>query len=171
MQSRFCKACQQTIRPFPRLLHQLLVMYALLLTLHILGATVWTGGHLVLAFTVMPRALRAHDPRILLDFEQGYEKIGMPALALQIITGLWLAARLQPMAHWLDLQQPASHSIAHKLLLLALTALVAAHARLRVIPHLNASTLPLMAWHVRIVTLLSVLFVGVGVGFRIGGWF
>lgn len=145
--------------------------YPFVLFLHLLGATVWTGGHLILAFTVLPRSLRARDPRILLDFEQGYEKIGMPALALQIVTGLWMALQLQPFPLWGDLALPASHSIAHKLLLLALTAAIALHARLRVIPRLSPETLPLMAWHIRAVTLLSVLFVGVGAGFRIGGWF
>ena len=63
-------------------------MYSLLLLLHILAATVWTGGHLVLALTVLPRALRARDPQILLQFESGYERVGMPALLLQVLTGL-----------------------------------------------------------------------------------
>ena len=49
------------------------------------------------------------------------------------------------------------------------TALIAAHARLRVIPRLSADTLPLMAWHVAAVTLLSVGFVAVGVSLRFGG--
>ncbi len=33
-------------------------MYATILLLHILGATIWTGGHLVLAVTILPRVLR-----------------------------------------------------------------------------------------------------------------
>ena len=56
-----------------------------------------------------------------------------------------------------------------KLVLLAATLLVAAHARLRVIPTLSARTLPLMAWHVAAVTLLSVGFVLTGIAFRYGG--
>lgn len=146
-------------------------MYAVILALHVLGATIWTGGHLVLVFTVFPRALRARDPRILLDFEQGYEKIGMPALLVQVASGLWLAAQLLPPSQWFSMQTPPSHAIATKLLLLALTAGIAAHARLRVIPRLHAETLPLMAWHARAVTLLSVLFVLTGVGLRTGSWF
>ena len=59
--------------------------------------------------------------------------------------------------------------IALKLVLLLCTALIAAHARLRVIPRLSADTLPLMAWHVGAVTLLSVGFVAVGVSLRFGG--
>ncbi|HNU82460.1 MAG TPA: hypothetical protein PKO05_03380 [Thermoanaerobaculia bacterium] len=37
-------------------------MYATILLLHILGATIWTGRHLVLAVTILPRFLRARSP-------------------------------------------------------------------------------------------------------------
>ena len=51
-------------------------MYGLLLTLHILAATIWTGGHIVLSVVVLPRVLRERSPQRLLDFESVYEKIG-----------------------------------------------------------------------------------------------
>lgn len=145
-------------------------MYALMLFLHVLGATVWTGGHLVLAVTWLPRVLRERSPEQLLRFEQGYERIGMPALVLQIVTGLWMAYQMVPsVAQWLSPDTPVARAIALKLVLLLCTALIAAHARLRVIPRLSADTLPLMAWHVGAVTLLSVGFVAVGVSLRFGG--
>lgn len=145
-------------------------MYALMLFLHVLGATVWTGGHLVLALTWLPRVLRERSPEQLLRFEQGYERIGMPALVLQIVTGLWMAYQMVPsVAQWLSPDTPVARAIALKLVLLLCTALIAAHARLRVIPRLSADTLPLMAWHVGAVTLLSVSFVAVGVSLRFGG--
>ena len=145
-------------------------MYALMLFLHVLGATVWTGGHLVLAVTWLPRVLRERSPEQLLRFEQGYERIGMPALVLQIVTGLWMAYQMVPsVAQWLSPDTPVARAIALKLVLLLCTALIAAHARLRVIPRLSADTLPLMACHVGAVTLLSVGFVAVGVSLRFGG--
>ena len=145
-------------------------MYALMLFLNVLGATVWTGGHLVLALTWLPRVLRERSPEQLLRFEQGYERIGMPALVLQIVTGLWMAYQMVPsVAQWLSPDTPVARAIALKLVLLLCTALIAAHARLRVIPRLSADTLPLMAWHVGAVTLLSVSFVAVGVSLRFGG--
>ena len=145
-------------------------MYALMLFLHVLGATVWTGGHLVLALTWLPRVLRERSPEQLLRFEQGYERIGMPALVLQIVTGLWMAYQMVPsVAQWLSPDTPVARAIALKLVLLLCTALIAAHARLRVIPRLSVDTLPLMAWHVGAVTLLSVGFVAVGVSLRFGG--
>lgn len=145
-------------------------IYPYIFSLHLLAATVWTGGHLVLALTVLPRALRERNPQRLLDFEQGYEKVGMPALAIQVASGLWMALQLVP--DWEQCFSPDTaleRAVATKLVLLASTALVAAHARLRVIPSLSAATLPLMAWHVAAVTLLSVGFVLTGISFRYGG--
>lgn len=143
-------------------------MYSTALILHLLAATVWTGGHLVLASTVLPRALAARDPAILHSFEQGYEKIGIPALLIQVASGLWLAHLQLPPAQWFDLSTPSSRLIAVKLALLALTAGFAVDARLRLIPRLSAATLPAMAWHIWPVTLFAVLFVFVGAGFRLG---
>jgi uncharacterized membrane protein len=45
-------------------------MYASIVFLHVLGASVWVGGHLVLATSVLPRALKARKPEILLGFER-----------------------------------------------------------------------------------------------------
>ncbi|MBK7271345.1 MAG: hypothetical protein IPI07_18095 [Flavobacteriales bacterium] len=36
-------------------------MVFLVLVLHLLGAAVWVGGHLVLSLTVLPGALRDRD--------------------------------------------------------------------------------------------------------------
>ena len=137
--------------------------------LHVLAATVWTGGHLVLATTVLPRVLRNRSPEDLLSFESAYERIGIPSLLVQVATGLWLAHRLVPnVAHWFDLANPVSRPIAAKLVLLAMTIAFAADARLRVIPNLTEDNLSSMAWHIIPVTIISVLFVVVGVAFRTG---
>lgn len=144
--------------------------YYLLLTLHLTGAAIWTGGHLVLATTVLPRALRAKRASILLDFEQGYERIGMPALAVQIVTGLWLAHRLLGAPeNWLG-GSPLAHVVHFKLLCLAGTAALAVHAKTRVLPRLSDEPLPVMAWHIAGVTVFSVLFVLAGASARLGGF-
>lgn len=144
--------------------------YFILLLLHVLGATLWTGGHLVLATTVLPRALRAKRASILSDFEQGYEKVGMPALAVQIVTGLWLAHRLlgSP-AVWFD-ANPLARVVQFKLLCLAGTVALAIHAKTRVIPRLNDANLPVLGWHIAGVPLFSVLFVVAGASARLGGF-
>ena len=144
-------------------------MYGAFLFLHVLAATVWTGGHLVLAAAVLPRALRERSPGVLLRFESRYERIGIPALLVQVATGLWLAWQRSPdAAGWFDLDNPVARPIAAKLLLLVITMLFAIDARLRLIPKLRAENLNAMAWHIIPVTVVSVLFVAAGVSFRTG---
>jgi putative copper export protein len=146
-------------------------MYGVLLLLHVLGATVWTGGHLVLALTILPRVLRRRSPAELLAFESSYERIGLPALALQVATGLWLAHRMVPeLGRWLTFADPVARLVGVKLLLLAATVGLALNVRLRILPRLSERNLGVLAWHVAAVTLISVLFVVVGVSFRTG-WF
>lgn len=144
-------------------------MYPYVLLLHVLAATVWTGGHLVLALAVLPRVLKERSPAELLRFEAAYERIGMPALLVQLATGLWLAHRLVPdVRSWFAAENFVTRVVLLKLSLLATTALVAADARLRILPGLSPETLPAMARRIATVTLLSVLFVVAGVALRTG---
>lgn len=145
-------------------------MFGLLLTFHILAATIWTGGHIVLSVVILPRVLKERSAQRLLEFESVYEKIGMPALIIQIITGIMLAYRMIPdVSLWFDMSNPIAHGIAAKLTLLGLTFAFALDARFRVIPKLSASNLNDMALHIIPVTVFSILFVLVGVSFR-AGW-
>lgn len=147
-----------------------MALYRLLLVLHLLGAAIWVGGHLVLALAVLPRALRRRDPRIVSDFESGYERLGLPALAVQIATGLYLTQyRVPSVAAWFSAATPQSRYILLKLGLLAATLLLALHARLRVVPHLEAKNLRFLAWHIAVITLLGIGFVIAGVGLQTGG--
>ena len=144
-------------------------MYGLLLLLHILAATIWTGGHLVISIVVLPRILKERAPEQLLQFESAYEKIGMPALIIQIVTGLILAHRMLPdVGQWLHFSNPITHALAMKFILLAITIGFAMDAKFRVIPCLSDKNLTLMAWHIVPVTICSVLFVVAGVSFRTG---
>lgn len=144
-------------------------MHGILLFLHIIGATIWTGGHIVLSVVILPKALRQRSPEVLLDFEKVYEKIGMPALIVQIVTGLALSYSMLPSVKgWFDLENPLTHALVLKFVLLLITFLFALHARFRVIPNLTAGTLKLMAWHIVPVTIMSVLFVFAGVSVRTG---
>ena len=146
-------------------------MRALLLTLHVLGACVWAGGHLVLATTVLPRALVRRDARILRAFEEPFERIGIPALIIQVATGIWLAGQFVPAWRWLAFGNALEARIGVKLVLLGLTVALALHARLRLIPRLDDSDLRWLAAHIVIVTALAVALVVVGVSFETGGLF
>ncbi|MCB1668687.1 MAG: CopD family protein [Porticoccaceae bacterium] len=144
-------------------------MYEILLLLHLLAATIWTGGHIVLSTVVLPRVLKERSAEQLLKFETAYEKIGMPALIIQIITGLLMAYRILPdLTQWLDLSNPVSRILLVKIALLAITFGFALDAKLRVIPCLSEKNLVVMAWHIVPVTIISILFVIAGLSFRTG---
>lgn len=146
-------------------------MHGIALLLHVLAATIWTGGHLILALTVLPPALKEKSPSALLRFESGYERVGIPALVIQVVTGLMLAHRMLPdVSQWLAFDTPVSRLIGAKLILLALTVAFAADARLRIIPGLTSERLNALAWHIVPVTVMSLLFVVIGVSFRTG-WY
>ncbi|KKZ15347.1 MAG: copper resistance protein CopD [Candidatus Synechococcus spongiarum 142] len=145
-------------------------MAGTLLFIHLAAAAIWVGGHLVLAIGLLPEALAKRDPEPIREFERVYEQLGLPAMAIQVITGLWLARRLLPeMAAWMDWSNPVARTIDLKIACLAATLALAVHARLRVVPTLNADRLPLLGVHIIAVTTLALVFVWLGVCFRYGG--
>lgn len=140
------------------------------LFLHLLGASVWAGGHLVLLLGVLPGALRGREVEPVRAFERLYERVGLPALLLQIITGIWLAGQWLPYSHWFG-SSPIAQLVQAKLILLGFTAALGAHARLALIPKLDPQRLPQLAVHIVLITLIAVAFVWVGTGFRFGRLF
>ena len=66
-------------------------MSGILLFLHIISATVCNEGHLFLSLAILPRAFKEQSTEELKQFESAYERVGIPALLIQVITELWLA--------------------------------------------------------------------------------
>lgn len=42
----------------------------LLLVIHLIGASIWVGGHLFLSLRILPEVLKKRNPEILLSFEK-----------------------------------------------------------------------------------------------------
>lgn len=137
-----------------------------LVLFHVLGATVWAGGHLILSIGFLPEALKAKDITIILNFEKRYERIGIPALGVQVITGIWMALLFVPFHDWWHLSTSHHILLWTKLGLLVSTIGLAIHARFFIIPKLTADTLPSLAFHITLVTVLAVSFVLTGLSFR-----
>lgn len=147
-------------------------MYKIIIAIHIISATIWTGGHLILALGFLPRALKNRDPNIITNFEATFEKLGIPALLVQVITGMSMGFMLiNSWQDWFKWSDSVARNLLIKLILLGLTVVLAMHARLKIIPNLNKDNLNLLATHIILVTVVSVLFVITGVGFRFGGLF
>lgn len=145
-------------------------VFPLLVIVHALAATVWTGGHLVLDLGVLPKALRQRSAAQIRTFEETFEPLGLTALALQVGTGLWMGAIYLPGFQGLfSPANPIGILVGVKLLLLLATAALAVHARLRLIPTLSDDNLNGLAWHIRGITALAIAFVVVGALIRLGG--
>ncbi len=144
-------------------------MHSYILLLHVISATIWTGGHLVLTLGFLPRALATNNPDIVNNFESVYENIGIPSLITQIVTGILLSYQYFPtFTEFFGFSNHFQMHITYKFILLGLTAVLALDARLRIIPKLGTHNLKALAWHIIPVTILSVLFVVVGVSFKNG---
>jgi putative copper export protein len=81
------------------------------LTLHVLGATIWVGGQIVLAALLGP--LRRVAPEAVAPAARVFARVGWPAYGLLILTGFWM------------LSGGAGGSDAYKTTLLVKLALVA----------------------------------------------
>ncbi|MBV6479174.1 MAG: hypothetical protein HGGPFJEG_01935 [Ignavibacteria bacterium] len=141
-------------------------MIKIITILHVLGASVWVGGHLILLLRFLPQALREKNPGIILAFEKKYEPIGVPALLLQVITGIILGYHYQISLFSFKNQFDITFNL--KLILLLMTILFGVHARFFLIPKLNEKNLNSLAYHILAVTLLSIGFVYLGISFRTG---
>ena len=147
-------------------------MYNLSLTLHVIAAAIWAGGHIILAVGFLPKALKEKDPEVIKFFESRYERIGLPALAVLVITGFFQAFRMVPnFFDWFSYTYFMPINITIKLALLIITLALAIHAKLTIIPYLNKDNLKPLAYHIISITLVAVLMVIVGVSFRFGGLF
>jgi putative copper export protein len=145
-------------------------VFPLLVIVHALAATVWTGGHLVLDLGVLPSALRAQSAAQIRAFEDTFEPLGLTALAIQVVTGVWMGWIYLPgFRGLLSPTNPIGMLMGVKLLLLAATAALAIHARLQLIPNLSDYNLSGLAWHIRGITALAIAFVVVGALIRLGG--
>ncbi len=142
-------------------------MIKYIILLHVLAATIWVGGHLVLAMGILPAVLRNKDLDLLQSFEGRYEKIGMPALLILVISGIYMALYYLPFGQWFDFGNHLSRHISLKLILLAVTIGLAVHARLRLIPQLSTANLGLLAVHIIAITVVAVLFVVTGLSIRL----
>jgi putative copper export protein len=144
--------------------------FPLLVIVHALAATVWTGGHLVLDLGVLPKALREREAAQIRAFEDTFEPLGLTALALQVVTGVWMGWIYLPgFRGLLNPANPVGMLVGVKLLLLAATVALALHARLQLIPNLSNDNLSGLAWHIRGITALAIAFVVVGALIRLGG--
>lgn len=143
-----------------------------LLIVHLICAAIWVGGHLMLVFAYLPKAIKEKNQHIILDYEKKYEPVGMPALALLVITGILMAYNYGVgVESWFHFATPIEKVVSTKLALLFVTVLFALSAQFRVLPKLknNPDILPEMSVHILSVTIIGVIMLILGSFVRFGG--
>ena len=145
----------------------------LILILHLIAATIWVGGHLALAIGFLPQALKRKDFSYIGNFEKTYEPIGMPSLAVLVITGILMAYDYNAgLSSWFSFATPIERVVSLKLICLLTSICFAISAQTRVLPKLRKgqlNKLSEMAVHIICVTLIGVVMVILGSLVRIGG--
>jgi hypothetical protein len=71
-----------------------------------------------------------------------------------------------PVSDWFNFQNQISALISLKIILLLMTVALAVHARLFIIPKLDAGRIALLGWHIAGVTFIAVLMLLAGLSFR-----
>ena len=151
-----------------------MALHHLYLIIHLLSATIWAGGHLILAVGVLPKALKFRDFKYIYEFEKPYSAIGMPSLLFLVITGVLMAYDFGIRTGvWFSFTTPTETVVSLKLICLLLTVCLAISANVRLIPKLkkgDMSKLNEMSVHIICVTLLGVTMVILGSFIRYGGF-
>jgi putative copper export protein len=146
-------------------------MHYLLLVTHLLAATIWVGGHLILSLGFLPAAIRKKDPSLITNFEKHYERIGIPALLILVITGISLSYLYNiPVSNWFSFENAIEQVISLKLSLLLFTLILGIHARFFIIPTLSNKSLNKIAFHIILITLTGVTMLFAGSTVRFGGF-
>tara|TARA_B100000959_G_C14514899_1_gene432905 strand:+ start:239 stop:517 length:279 start_codon:yes stop_codon:yes gene_type:complete len=92
----------------------------------------------------------------------------MPALLSQIITGVILAIYYSNDFWIIFLMDNKIHTIITiKFILLIITSATAIHAKIKVLPSLSNDSLPYIAKHIYIITIVAVIYVIIGVLVRL----
>lgn len=144
-------------------------MLHILLIIHILSATIWVGGHILLLTRYLPKAFKDKNVRIIKEYESQFEFIGIPALIIQVITGIWMSFIYQvKIDNWFSFSTNIEKIISIKLILLLITIILAVHARIFIIPKLGNHNLPLLTVHIILVTLIAISMLVLGTFVRMG---
>lgn len=98
-----------------------------------------------------------------------FEPLGLPALLLQIITGILLAYHYNVrIENWFSFSNGIEKVVSIKLLLLFFTVVLAAHARFFIIPRLHSGNLLQLGIHILLINIIAIAMLVIGTLIRVG---
>lgn len=142
----------------------------LILIFHLLAASVWVGGHLVLSIRYLPEALKKKDVSVLVNFKDKFEPVGLPSLAILLVTGILMAYHYDvTFTKWFSFTNGIEKVISTKLSLLFISVIMAINAQLFVFPKVKSERLFPVAFLIVTITIIGVAMLVLGSLVRIGG--
>ena len=146
------------------------MIHQLLLIIHLLAATVWVGGHLILLLIYVPKARKTNSLDGITFFRKNFESIGMPALILLLITGVLLAYDYDvSIDKWFQFKGSVERIVSIKLLLFITTITLAFTATKLSFPKLKNQPKPILYLFIILVTSIAVIMLVLGSLIRVGG--
>ncbi len=144
--------------------------HQILLIIHLLAASVWVGGHLLLALKYIPQSIKNKSIENIIQYRKNFEVVGIPSLILLLITGVLLAYDYDiTIDKWFQFSGKIETVVSLKLLLLFTTMILAITAVKFIFPKLQNKPSALLYSFISLVTILAVTMLVLGSFIRIGG--
>lgn len=146
------------------------MLHQLLLIIHLLAATVWVGGHLILLLIYVPKARKTNSLDGISFFRKNFEILGMPSLILLLLTGVLLAYDYDvSIDKWFQFKDGIERIVSLKLLLFITTITLAVSATKFIFPRLKNQPNPILYLFIVLVTSIAVIMLVLGSLIRVGG--
>lgn len=144
--------------------------HQIVLIIHLLAATIWVGGHLLLLLRYVPKAIKSKSIEELSAFRKNFEPVGMPSLFILIITGILMAYDYNiTFEKWFLFENSIEKIISVKLILLLISLTLAFITFKFVLPSINKISPFLLYFIIFLVTTIAVFMLILGSLVRVGG--
>ena len=143
--------------------------HQIMLIIHLLAATIWVGGHLILLLRYAPKTIKSKSLNEINLFRKNFEPIGIPSLLLLLITGIIMAYDYDVSVNkWFSFESSIEKIVSLKLILFFCTILFAFTAVKFLFPKLQNKHSYIVLIFIFLVTSIAVTMLILGSLIRIG---
>lgn len=144
--------------------------HQIILIIHLLAATIWVGGHLILLLRYVPKAIKTKSLDELSVFRKNFEPVGMPSLFVLIVTGIIMAYDYNvTIEKWFLFENAIEKIVSIKLILLFISLTLAFITIKFVLPSIDKLSPFLLYFIIFLVTIIAVTMLILGSLVRVGG--
>ncbi len=144
--------------------------HQIILIIHLLAATIWVGGHLILLLRYVPKAIKTKSLEELSMFRKNFEPVGMPSLFILIVTGIIMAYDYNvTIEKWFLFENAIEKIVSIKLILLFISLTLAFITIKFVLPSIDKLSPYLLYFIIFLVTTIAVTMLVLGSLVRVGG--